>query len=321
MKYPNQPSPIDTTILKETVEWLVKFQAEEAGEDERLALDRWHDQSPAHIAAWQHIQSILNAFKQIPPEIAHGALDWLDKLVRRKVIRILGLLIMVVPSAWLTKRYLPWQEWTADLRTATGEQKTIHLTDRSCVVLNTASVVDIVFNAEERCLKLHIGEILIYTGHDPLLAYRPFLVQTLQGIVQALGTEFSVRCFDEYTRVTVSQDAVEIRPLHAQPIKLHAGEQIDCRIDSTQSLQSADAMSELWTQGIFIAKNMRLADLVSELNRYCEGFIRCHSNVANTPVSSSFSLTDIDSTLKLLQESLPLRVSSFSRYWITIEEA
>jgi ferric-dicitrate binding protein FerR (iron transport regulator) len=47
----------------------------------------------------------------------------------------------------------------AGLRTATGEQKTIDLADGSRVVLNTASAWDIVFNAEERRLKLHAGEI------------------------------------------------------------------------------------------------------------------------------------------------------------------
>lgn len=136
-----------------------------------------------------------------------------------------------------------------------------------------------------------------------------------------LGTEFSVRCFDNYTRVIVFQNTVEIRPLHAKSVTLYAGEQIDCRIGGTRSWQSADATSALWAQGIFIARNMQLADLVTELNRYREGFIRCHSNVANMPVSDALPLKDIDATFKVLQKNLSLRISSFSRDWITIERA
>lgn len=97
------------------------------------------------------------------------------------MIKMLGLLIMVAPSAWLARHYLPWQEWVVDLRTAAGEQKIFDLTDGNRVVLNTASAVDIVLNTEVRRLRLHAGEILVSTGHDPSPIYRPFLVQTLQG--------------------------------------------------------------------------------------------------------------------------------------------
>lgn len=59
MKYSNQSFSIDATVLNVNADWLVKFQAGEAGEDDQLA---WRNQSPAHSAAWQHIQSLLNTF-------------------------------------------------------------------------------------------------------------------------------------------------------------------------------------------------------------------------------------------------------------------
>jgi transmembrane sensor len=40
---------------------------------------------------------------------------------------------------------------------------------------------------------------------------------------------------------------------------------------------------------------------VIELNRYRDEVIRCHSNVANMPVSDAFPPKDIDATLKLLK--------------------
>src|SRR5690606_11580505 len=81
--------------------------------------------------------------------------------------------------------------WTADYRTATGEQRRSVLADGTQLQLNTASAVDVAYDANSRRLVLREGEILITTAPDP--AGRPFFVQTPQGIVQALGTRFSVR--------------------------------------------------------------------------------------------------------------------------------
>ncbi len=314
-------SHIDSSILGEAADWLIKFQSNEVDEADRLAFEHWRNQSAAHTAAWQRIESVLSTFKQIPPEIGHGTLQRLDKPDRRRMVRMLGLLIMTAPTAWLAWHHLPWQEWTADLRTATGEQKTIELADGTHLVLNTASAVDIIFNHTERRLRLHAGEILVTTGRDPSSVYRPFIVQTPHGTVHALGTRFSIRCFDQYTRVIVFQDAVEIHPVNAQTLMLHAGEQIDYRIDGTQSFQRADVTSALWAQGMFAARNIRLADLVRELGRYRQGVIRCHPDVADMPVSGAFPLKDIDISLQLLEKTMPLRIRHFSRYWVTIERS
>ncbi len=319
MKHSHQPLSIDPLILNETADWLVKFQSGEVDENERLVFERWRTQSAVHIAAWQQAESVMKAFKQITPEIGHGTLKRLSDPDRRHFNKILGMLVVAAPSAWLLWRCLPWVDWTADYHTATGEQKALHLIDGTHLVLNTASAVDIMFSQDVRQIMLHRGEIFVRTGRDPAVNYRPFIVQTPQGTVRALGTQFSVRRFDEYTRVAVSKGAVEIRPTHAQEMILHAGEQVDYRFDGTQSFQSVDTTSVSWLQGMFIAKNIRLADLISELTRYRSGIIRCHPDVANMPVSGAFHLNDIDASLKLLEKTLPLRISSFSRYWITID--
>ena len=319
MKHTHQSFSVDPSILDEAAGWLVKFQSGEVDENDRLAFERWRTRSAAHIAAWQQAESVLNTFKLITPEIGHGTLAKLSNSDRRHITKILGLFIVAAPSAWLVSHYLPWVDWAADLRTATGEQRIINLVDGTHLVLNTASAVDINFSKDERQIKLLSGEIYVTTGRDPSVMYRPFIVQTPQGTIRALGTQFSVRRFDEYTRVVVSQGAVEIQPMHTQAMILQAGEQVDFWLDGIHSFQPADATSTLWTQGMFIAKNIRLVDLISELNRYRKGTIRCHPNVADMPVSGAFQLQDIDASLNLLEKTLPLRISGFGRYWVTIE--
>jgi ferric-dicitrate binding protein FerR (iron transport regulator) len=101
----------------------------------------------------------------------HG---WLHGWLRRK-LGCAGRLARLASDAW--------EEWLADLRTATGEQKSFG----TRLVLNTASAVDVAFSSNERLVKLVAGEILITTGRDPSPDFRPFILQTRQGNVRALG--------------------------------------------------------------------------------------------------------------------------------------
>ena len=70
---------------------------------------------------------------------------------------------------------------------------------------------------------------------------------------------------------------------------------------------------------MMVARNMRLADLLAELGRYRPGVLRCHDDVAGLSVSGAFPLQDTDASLRLLQDTLPIRVSSLTRYWVAIE--
>jgi transmembrane sensor len=38
-------------------------------------------------------------------------------------------------------------------------------------------------------------------------------------------------------------------------------------------------------------------------------------------VSGAFSVTDTDAALRLLERTLPVRINSFTRYWITVDAA
>lgn len=319
MNYAHESRAVDPQILGEAADWAIKFQSGEVNEHDRLAFENWYKQSAIHAAAWHKIQSVLNTCRQVAPEIGCRTLERVGRFDRRRAIKNLGVVVMAAPiTGWMAWRNLPWKDWTADVRTVTGEQRTIDLVDRTRLVLNTASAVDIVFSEKVRLITLHSGEIHVTTGRDRAVLSRPLIVQTPQGAIKPAGTQFSVRRFDEYTRVAVFQDAVEILPVQAPAVMLHAGQQIDYRVDGIRLLQSVEASAALWTQGTFIAKYVRLADLVNELGRYRSGIIRCHPDVADIRVSGTFPIRDIDTSLKFLEATLPLRISSFSRYWVTI---
>jgi transmembrane sensor len=309
---------IDQSILDEAADWLVLLRSGEATDRDRVRLTQWRGRSPAHEAAWQRAEGVLEIFQRVPPKLGRDTLSRLPSPGRRE---LLALLVSAVPAAWVVSQTTPWQEWTADLRTRTGEQKTIALADGTRLVLNTATAVDVVFTATERRLVLVAGEVFIATAKDPSPASRPFIVRTGQGSLRPLGTRFNVRSLDDdSTRVAVFEGAVEVRTTKSSHAAIaRAGEQMVFNATTLLVAEPADVSAELWERGMLLAREMRLGELVAELGRYHRGVLRCDPAVAGLTVSGAFSLTDIPASLALLEKSLPVRISRSTSYWITVQ--
>lgn len=311
-------SDFDTKLLKEAADWVVTLRYDKASDKEHAAFENWRQQSPAHEAAWARAESVLGTFQQLPSGLGKQVLDSLSDKGRRRSLRLLSLLLIAAPVGVITWRQQPWQEWTADLSTSTGERKSVKLADGTQLTLNTASAVNILFSRSERRIQLKNGELLITTHLDPSPIYRPFVVETSQGLVQALGTRFSIRTLEDKTLVSVFQDTVEIRPRYGVPFKLSAGQQTVFSNKQVQTPIGVDDTAALWEQGMLLAKNMRLEDVLAEMSRYRSGILRCHPEVAGMRVSGAISVSNTDTGLALLAQSLPLRVESITRYWVVV---
>lgn len=317
---PSSNVAINNHLLKQAADWAITFHYDTPSEAECKAFELWYQQSPEHAAAWARAQSVFQTFDQIPTDIGKEAVRSLEfSYGRRRSLQILGMLLVVAPVSALTYRHLPWRQWTADIATATGERQTLMLPDGSQLVLNTSSAVNIAFSDTERRIRLVTGEILVTTHPDPGPTHRPFLVDTSVGVVHALGTRFSVRQLDVDTfRVAVFESAVEIRPLGGDIRTLHVGEQADFDVAGVSASADVESSAALWEQGMLLAKNMRLADVITELARHRPGVLRCDPAVAELRVSGSISLADTDAGLAALAKSLPLRIEHHTRYWVTV---
>lgn len=309
---------IDPLILGEAADWMVQLQSGSATDEDRRAIAQWQGRSVQHAQAWQRAQAILGDFNTVPAAIAG---DTLKRIGRKKPLgrrQALGLLLAAGPATWLAYRQLPWQQWTADQHTAIGEQKNLTLPDGTRVLINTGSSLNIAFSGQVRRIELLKGEVLITTAKDA--AHRAFIVQTRHGTARALGTRFSVRVGEQASRVAVTEGAVELLAEHArQGVIVKAGEQGAFGADRVAAVEPLDVSALTWESGMLLAQHMRLADLLDELGRYRAGVLRCHDSVANLTVSGAFSLRDTDASLHLLQETLPVKVSSLTGYWVTVE--
>ncbi|HSI56188.1 MAG TPA: FecR domain-containing protein [Ideonella sp.] len=327
--------PISEAVADAAAEWLTVLMAEDVSDEDRERFEQWRRAHPDHERAWRHIEVVRGRLKVMHPGAAYQALSPFARqsgpesagasIMRRNALRALFWAGAVSTTGLLATRTQTWQEVAADHRTATGERRRIELDDGSFVTLNTASAINVRFDGERRRLRLLAGEILVVTAHTAgeRRDERPFMVETAQGRVRALGTRFTVRQQGEETLVTVLQSAVEVAPLDGAEQKrvLQAGEQATFTRLRVDTPAPASAQADAWTRGQINADEMRLGDFMAELSRYRPGLLRCSPAVADLRVSGVFPLSDTDRILASLPNVLPVQVSLRTRYWVTVEAA
>ena len=309
---------VSEAVLRQAAEWLVRLQCGELRGEQARAFEAWHAADPAHAHAWTRAQGLLAQFEQVPAPVLRDAARLRGE--RRRLLRGLAWIAVAAPAGWAGSRLLPWQAWSADVRTATGEIRRMALADGTELVLGTATALDVRYGPDERLLWLRAGEIMIETAPDP--AGRPFVVRTAQGRLRALGTRFTVRGDGARTWVAVLDGAVEVSPAHgATPRVLRAGEALDVDDTGAGRVAVADETAAAWTRGMLAVHDRPLGEVVAELARYRPGVLRCDPAVADLPVSGAFPLRDIDASLALLARTLPVRVVRITPYWLTIRPA
>lgn len=334
----NQASAIsrdDTAVRKQAVAWYARLCSGSANDADRQAWQRWHAAHPEHRRAWQRIEAMRATLQQAPADIASPVLR--ARLAaggqgRRQVLR--GVLLAASTG---TFGYLSWQAaqerglvqpLLADYSTGVGRQRRVELPDGSLLIMNTNSAVDVRFDAHARRVLLLSGEILVETARhrqaaDAPADPRPFIVDTRQGLVRALGTRFTVRQFDHHAQVAVLDDVVELRAaqLPGKTVIVRAGQQARLMAGAIDAPQQADESAGLWHTGSLLVNNRSLGEVVAELARYRRGRLACDPRVAQLRISGVFPLADTDRALLLLVQSFPLRMRSVTRYWVSLEAA
>ena len=314
-------------ILAQAAEWYARLRDGQAGAADRSAWRAWLDAADEHGTAWRYVEEISRTFDalQTVPD-PRGAADRLhaanDRVrARRRILAGVGLLAGSGLLGWLSWRqaWLPagLMAWGADHRTGVGEQRPIVLVDGSRLWLNTASAIDVRFDARTRRIVLVDGEVFIETAPE---SARPFLVDTPQGRLRALGTRFNVRRDGQATRLAVYEGAVEIRTAaNGETAVLSAGQQAGFLSDRIETASAADIAREAWTQGTLVADDITLGELIRELRRYRRGHLGVADEIADLTVYGNFPLHDTDRVLRMLASALPIRIEQPMPWWTSVE--
>ncbi|CAI9003921.1 transmembrane sensor [Pseudomonas sp. IT-P44] len=317
---PVSSKPVSAQVLDAAIAWQLSLDSGTPVEREEFA--KWHAAHEEHARAWRQLGMLDQRFS-VASGPARTALLQSRESIRRRVRKLGSGVASIVAVLGLAlfagDRYLPVDYWLADQRTATGEQRTLRLSDGTLINLNTHSAVDVRFDEKQRRVILQEGEILVETGHGDA---RPFIVETREGSMRALGTRFLVKREEEGTRLSVLQSAVAAHPESSTEEQiLHEGQQVLMRNNGLGPIIALNLGADAWTRGMLVVDNARLEDLVHELGRYRRGHLGVAPEIADLRITGSFPLHDTDLALSALLPTLPVQIEQHTPWWVTVAKA
>jgi len=300
----------------------------EATDSDHIRWRSWLADHGEHRRAWSYVESVSNRVLA-PLQQTHDPRLTSDSLCaangrllkRRRVftriaafagVSLLGL------SGWYRSSLGQYASIiAADHRTVIGDIREVSLADGTRVWLNTASAFNEDYQLRLRRLHLIAGEILVTTAAD---ASRPFVVDTAQGRMRALGTRFTVRLEEEKTFLAVYQGKVEITTADSGAVVvIPAGQQTLFDSNIFSPLSTADPARQAWSQGQLIAWDLPLKNIVQELRRYSSGHVGVAPELAERRVFGTYPLRDVEGTLTMLADAVQGRVRRPLPWWSSIE--
>lgn len=199
-------------------------------------------------------------------------------------------------------------DWEADYRTATGEQKSVTLAGQVRVVLNTqtrirrepasAGVAGISLLAGEAAIDLPAGG-------------QRFSVIAAGGQSVAEAGRFEVRHLDRKVCVSCLEGAVRVE--HPAGVReLQARQQTVYDGHAIAGIASVDPASvSAWRNGELVFDQTRLVVVLNEINRYRPGrIVLMNDAVRDLPVSGSFRIASLDRALSQLRHTFDLTARS-----------
>lgn len=296
---------IDTASVIETeaLAWVAQLNGDDVSEKDLAAFREWAQRSPAHqkeIAElgqlWEDL-NVLTCMDEAIRQADTASSELRSKRARRqwqKRILTSGAIACTLAMVWFTPalRSVFQQEQTPltaappMLKSAIGQQQTHILKDGSVVTLNTDSMVEVDYSAKQRKVRLLKGEALFTVAEDK---NRAFSVFANDGVISALGTEFSVRLQADKINVIVAEGTVElstfaltsvtepavsglIQPVPMESLAvLKAGQAAEIK-DQKASIRlmrdEAIKAALSWKDGLLVFNGESLQQVINEVSRY-----------------------------------------------------
>jgi transmembrane sensor len=312
------PSPRTAQAQQEAAQWYALLSSGEVSQAERNAWQAWLNGAQEHAQAWALVEDVVQRFQALPPALAHSTLQT-PRLDRRAALKLLGVLLAMGGAAATGLQIPAVRQELADLSTGTGQRNQWTLADGTRLHLNARSAVDVLFDAQQRRLRLYRGEVLVETGDKPPYAQHPLRLETGQGVIQAQGTRFVVSERNDEVEVSLFEGVLDLHPFGAPTQRLRAGQAARLQRGSASLITPLDPHVAAWQQGLIFAEGMPLERYLMHLAQYRPGVLTCDAAAAQLRVSGVFTLLDSDRLLAQLADILPVKVRYFSRYWVRVE--
>ncbi|EXC26691.1 FecR domain-containing protein [Acinetobacter sp. 809848] len=307
-------------VLDAAADWLVLLHSGEMTALQQQQFEQWKAEKKEHQLALQQMEKFSHGLSNLAGNFPSKALvqsnQKFNLAAKRNMLLSLSGLVIVGLSAY----FIPWEKWQSDYHTKVGEIKKVSLKDGSQLIMASDCYVDVNFTQEKRQIKLIDGEIYIETAKDA--QHRPFIVETKNGSVEALGTQFTVRQENsEQTKVKVYKHAVAIEPENSSKRQiLKQGQRAFFDEKYISKALPLDNDQPYWTQQLLVVDQWPLQKVLDELFRYKKGTYHLAPELKNIKISGVFSLKNPEQSLETLAYSHQLELTYYSPYLLNIKK-
>lgn len=301
----NKPNASQRYIENQAIEWLVKLNNPALSESDIQKFNQWLSESPAHQVAYINAEQLWTTSEKLVKNtsLKSGLINWRYAFA--------SFLIVVCVSFY---QYSIHSTTDYEFHTGIGEQKTFDLVDGSKVTLNNQSHMKLAINQKSRKVQLLAGEVLFDVATD---IKRPFDIETHDGMIRVLGTQFSVNRYAESTLVTVIEGRVALgeKPFEkdifvpAQVLTQSQQQTLGNAIKGIEPRQ-VDVKSELaWQDHQLIVRNDTLSNVLADLEKaFPVKFVIMTPALGEKRITAVLNLSDLDQVLLVLETSLSLQI-------------
>lgn len=266
-------------IEEAALAWALRHAAGKLDPREQAEFDAWHAANPRHQGAFLRARALHYTFDHIaiqPGPRPGGDADSepAPRAPRagrgRRTALVSGMLAAGVAALAMGPLRGLFAERPV-YRTARGEFRKVPLADRSVVSLNSGSDMEVVLTDSERRILLNRGEAWFEVAKDRA---KPFIVESGDVRVRAVGTAFAVRRYGNGADVMVTEGLVEVWSSagSARRQRLPAGTQsfVAERADHIAVTRNPEDIERrlAWRKGQLVFRNQTLADAAADFNRY-----------------------------------------------------
>ncbi|MFS1525983.1 FecR family protein [Microbulbifer sp. 2304DJ12-6] len=306
--------PINPREEQAIFSWFLHGAKEKASPQKIKNFEVWLRESQARCKLAQRIERIWNhqnfeqALLQIEQVSHREQLTSRKTFMRPWYLAIAASLLLVMTATIMhnsnTQRTIKYIYQTEPKQVS--RQK---LTDGSILDLSATTKVAVSFNERKRRIRLFNGEAQFSVAKDPS---RPFVVESRQASIRALGTIFNVDQRYGFTELTVLEGEVVVNPLEQTRKRyvVAAGEMLRITEHSIGAIKTFDlAHYKSWIDGYIQVKNQRLSDLLVEFNRFTDTPLTTKGHeIGSLLVSGSFDLKKIDTNIQILAKLHNLKI-------------
>ena len=336
-----------SNITLEACAWIAQLETGELSAADQDAFREWIARSPQHaseIKQQAHMSCELNVLSGMAQSINKASAEHRGTVQRGKPRntfafgKAIAALFVAAFALILFMDRTNTSIETTFYATELGQHEKITLTDGSVVQLNTDSQIEVLFENNNRRVRLLRGEAFFDVTPN---AERPFWVYANDQYVRVVGTAFLVSLLDTDFNLLVTEGRVELArtpsltnlqiptdsqssidqntdgQLSTEPIALKAGQSI--RVSGARQTIAVQAVSEReqlrelsWQEGLHDFSNARLEDVVKELSRYSSMKIEITDpELRDLRFGGVFRIGDIQPLFDALQTAYGINVSNF----------